>query len=267
MATQECSIHPQALIEPGVELGVGVEVGPFSVIETGARIGDGCRIASHVLIKSAARLGKECRVFKGAVVGTEPQDLKFGNEVTELIVGDRTTIREFATLNRGTAHGHNRTTVGSDCLLMAYSHVAHDCIVGNSVILANCVTMAGHVTIGDFVNISGMTAIHQFVRIGCYAYIGGLSRINQDVPPYALISGIPPLYYGPNSIGLRRHGFSTDRILMIKRAYGYIYKSGLNLTQAIDAIKSELEPTDEVKVILDFIAKSERGLSSRAATE
>jgi UDP-N-acetylglucosamine acyltransferase len=202
-------------------------------------------------------------VSKGAVIGTDPQDLKFGNEPSRVIVGDRTKIREYVTMNRGTAHGHMQTVVGSDCMLMAYSHVAHDCTVGSNVIIANAVNMAGHVTIGDFVGISGLTAMHQFVKIGIHSYIGGLSRISQDIPPYGIFNGIPPQYYGPNSVGLKRRGFTSQQVSAIKKAYSYIYESKLNLQQAVEAIHNEMEETEEVRIILQFIEQSDRGLSGR----
>jgi UDP-N-acetylglucosamine acyltransferase len=261
MKKPSAQIHPTALIDSKAKLGRGVVVGPFSIIEAGAVIGAGAQIGPHCLITGHARLGGKVRMFKGAVVGTDPQDLKFGGEESELIVGERTTIREFCTLNRGTAHGHLKTTVGADCLLMAYSHVAHDCTIGDNVILANGVNLAGHVTIEDWASLSGLVVVHQFVKIGRHCYIGGLSRVSQDVPPYVLVNGIPPEYFGPNAVGLKRRGFTSKQVARIKKVYHYIYQANLNLTQALEAIKSELELTDEVKVILDFIEHSKRGLT------
>lgn len=263
MNVNDRQIHNLAVVEEGVVLGEGVTVGPFAVIESGARLGDRCKVAPQALVTGFARIGSDCVISKGAVLGTPPQDLKFAGEETHLVVGDRTTIREFCTLNRGTAHGHGKTTVGSDCLLMAYSHVAHDCIVGDHVILANGVNMAGHVTIEDWASISGLTVIHQFVRIGRHSYIGGLSRVSQDVPPYVLVNGSPVEYYGPNVVGLRRRGFSADQIAAIKRAYGFIFNKALNLKQAVEAIRSEMEVTEEVRIILEFVERSERGISGK----
>lgn len=254
-------IHPTAIVDPNAHLAEAVEIGAYSIVEGDVVINEKCRIDTHVLVGSGTRLGSSCHLFKGAVVGSIPQDLKFKGEKSELLIGDRTVIREFCTLNRGTEHGGLTTAVGSDSLLMAYVHVAHDCRIGNRVILANAVNMAGHVVIQDFASIGGMSVIHQFVKIGRYAFIGGWSRVSKDVPPYALMTGEDMRYYGPNVIGLRRHGFSSEQINSIKRAYQYIYRSKLNLTQAISAVKSELEITDEVGIILDFISDTKRGLA------
>ncbi len=253
-------IHPTAIVDPAARLGDDVEVGPYSIIEADVHIGDRCRIASQVLIAGGARLGSECQVFKGAVVGNLPQDLKYEGEDSEVVVGDRTVLREYCTISRGTGHGGLKTRVGSDCMLMAYAHVAHDCILGDHVILANGVQMAGHVEIEDYVSVSGLTVIHQFVRIGRYAYIGGLSRISHDVPPYILTLGESAAYRGPNAVGLRRWGFTSKQVSTIKRVYRYIYRSNLNLTQALEAINSEIEPTEEMRIILEFIERSKRGL-------
>ena len=256
-------IHQTALVASSAKIGSNVEIGPFSIVEDNTEIGENTKIASHVLIAYGTRLGNECKVHKGAVVGSIPQDLKFMDEDSTLVIGDRTVIREFCTLNRGTEGGGFVTHVGQDCLLMAYVHVAHDCQIGNNVILANGVNMAGHVIIEDCVGISGLTVIHQFVRIGCHSYIGGGSRVSQDVPPYILTTGEPLGYYGLNSIGLRRRGFKRAQLANLKRAYQFIYRTKLNLTQAVDAVKSELEATEEIAVVLNFIEKSERGLIGR----
>ncbi len=255
------SIHQTAIVDPLARVGNDITVGPYSIIEAETDIGDGCQIGSHTVISSGTRLGQRCKVFNGAVIGTIPQDLKFCDEKSEIIVGDDTVIREFCTLNRGTLDGGLVTRVGSGCLIMAYTHVAHDCALGNNIILANGVNMTGHVTIEDYVGLSGLVLIHQFVRIGQHSYIGGGSRVSQDVPPYVLMNGEPAKYFGLNSVGLKRRGFTSDRISAIKRAYQFIYGSKLNLTQAVDAIKSELERTAEIDTILDFIEKSQRGLS------
>jgi len=261
--TKKTFIHPTAIIDPDAQLGLNVQVGPYSIVENDVHIGDETQIDSHVLIAAGSRLGAGCKIFKGAVVGTAPQDLKFGGEDSKLVIGDRTIIREFCTLNRGTAHGGMLTKVGNDCFLMAYVHIAHDCEIGNHVILANSISMAGHIEIDDYVSIGGMSVIHQFVKIGCHAFIGGWSRIAQDVPPYILATGETVKYYGPNSIGLKRRGFSDEQIRIIKKAYRFIYGSKLNLKQAVSAIHSDMEITEEVKVILDFIECSDRGLSGR----
>jgi UDP-N-acetylglucosamine acyltransferase len=198
-------------------------------------------------------------VFTGAVLGTIPQDLKFGGEETTLEIGERTTIREYATLNRGTKDRW-KTTIGSDCLLMAYSHVAHDCAIGNHCILANAVNLAGHVVIEDWASIGGMVAVHQFVHIGQHCFIGGAYRVTKDVPPYILAVGEPMTYGGLNSVGLSRRGFSEQAIAALKRAYKLLYKSKLNVRQAIKRIREESELTPEVQNVLAFIEKSERGI-------
>ncbi len=257
-SSNEVPIHPTAIIDETSNIGQNVEVGPFSIIERDSTVGNNCKIASSVLIAKYVTVGNEIDIHKGAVLGTNPQDLKFSGERTSLIIGDRTVIREYCTLNRGTAEGGGVTRVGSDCLLMAYSHVAHDCQLGNSIIMANSVNMAGHVRIDDYVIIGGLSVMHQFTQIGQHAFIGGLARISRDVPPYIITVG--DSYNGLNSIGLRRRGFGSTQLQTIKRAYKLIYRSKLNLTQAVDAINNDMEITDEVRIILDFIERSNRGL-------
>lgn len=252
-------IHPTAIVDPKAELSDDVEVGPFSVIENDVLIGEGCHIQSHALIASGTRLGKNISIGKGAVLGTKPQDLKFKDEKTYLEIGDNTVIREFATLNRGTDFSY-KTTVGQNCTLMAYVHVAHDCIIGNNVILSNAVNMAGHVVIEDFVGVGGITAIHQFVKLGQHCFISGCSGIAKDVPPYILAMGIPSTYAGTNHIGLSRRGFDRDEILEIKRAYKLIYKSNLMVSDAVREIEKSLKPFPAVKNIVEFVKKSERGI-------
>ena len=249
------NIHSTSIVSDNALLGENIQIGPFSIIEDNVKIGDNCNIGAHVQISSGVTMAEDCRIFNGAVLGTIPQDLKFEGEKSALEIGCRTVIREYCTLNRGTAGGGGRTTVGSDCLLMAYAHVAHDCHIGDNVILANGVTMAGHVIIENNVGVSGLVLIHQFTRIGKYAYIGGGSRIPMDVPPFILANGAPLRYYGPNSVGLKRKGFSTEAITNIKRAYNYIYRSPRNIKQAIEAIKSEIEQTVEIKEIIEFIER------------
>jgi len=256
-------MHSTALIDTDAKLGAEVTVGPFSVIENNVTIGANTRIDSHSVVSSGVRIGKDCHIFNSVVLGTTPQDLKFGGEQTELVIGNGTVIREFCMLNRGTANGGGVTTVGSDCMLMAYSHIAHDCHVGNNVILANVATLSGHVTIEDNVGVGGLSAFHQFVQVGQHCFIGGMARVTQDVPPYVLTSGFEMKYRGPNSVGLRRRGFTMEQITAIKHAYSFIYRSKLNLTQAVNAIHDDMEITPEVQNILDFIEKSKRGLMGR----
>jgi len=259
-APAEPSIHPTALVDPAAELGSGVAVGPYSIIEGGARIGAGTQIGAHVFISRYTTVGKECRISHGAVLGSEPQDLKFTGEVTTLEVGDRTIIREYATLNRGTRE-RRKTVVGSDCFLMTYVHVAHDCHLGDHVVLANSVNMAGHVTIEDWAVVGGVVPIHQFVRIGRHAMIGGGFRIPQDVCPYALLGGYPLHVMGLNVIGLKRRGFARAQLVPLRNAFRLLFQSGLNTTQALDAIRREVEPTAEVTHVVEFIESSARGIT------
>jgi UDP-N-acetylglucosamine acyltransferase len=252
--------HPTAIIDPTVELGAGVTVGPFSILGSGVTIGAGTQIGPHVLIERDTVLGVDCRIHKGAVLGTDPQDLKYAGEPTRLIVGDRTVIREYATLNRGTtALGY--TEVGSDCLLMAYTHVAHDCRIGDRVILSNSVNMGGHVSIGDWAIVGGLTPIHQFVRIGPHAFVGGASRVSKDIPPYVKAAGSPVQLYGLNSVGLQRRGFSEDVRRELKRAYRLFFASSYNTSQALARAREELRELPEIEVFLSFFEASERGVS------
>ena len=253
------SIDRTARVSPNADLGDGVSIGPFSIVEDNVVIGEGTQVASNVLIASGARIGKGCRVHHSAVVSSIPQDLKFAGEDTTLEVGDGTVVREFATLNRGTKDQW-KTTIGSNCLLMAYTHVAHDCFIGNSVILANAVNMGGHVTIDDYAIVGGMVPIHQFVQIGCHAMIGGGFRVVKDVPPYVLAGQNPLSFEGLNIVGLKRRGFSPEAISSIESAYHYIYNSKLNVSQAIDKIQKEMVLTDEVRRIIEFTKGSKRGI-------
>jgi len=252
-------IHKTAIIDPKAEIGQNVEIGPFTVVEDDVIIGNGTKVGSNVIIASGARIGEKCKIFHGAVLATVPQDLKFGNEKTTLEIGNNTTIREYATLNRGTTE-HWKTVVGDDCLLMAYSNVAHDCTLGNNVILANVVTMGGHVTIEDFVGIGGLVPIHQFVKIGKHTFIGGGLKVPKDVPPYILAMGEPLRYAGLNTIGLKRRGFSTDTLQELKKAYRIFYRSNLTVEKALDKIESDVNQIDEVKDLVRFIKSCERGI-------
>jgi UDP-N-acetylglucosamine acyltransferase len=254
-------IHATAIVDETAELDDGVTVGPYSVIGPRVRIGAGTEIGPHVLIEKDTTLGRECVIHKGAVLGTDPQDLKYQGEPTTLQVGDRTIIREYCTLNRGTT-ATSATIVGSDCLLMAYVHVAHDSRIGNNVILANAVNMAGHVTIGDWAIISGVTPIHQFVRIGAHAFIGGASRVVKDIPPYVRAAGNPIQLYGLNSVGLQRRGFPEDVRRELKRAYRLFFASTYNTSQALARAREELRAIPEIEVFLSFFEDTHRGVSA-----
>jgi UDP-N-acetylglucosamine acyltransferase len=259
MLNHGARIHPTAIIDPSAELGEGVEVGPYAIIGPGVTIGDRTTIGPQVLVERDTAVGEECRIFKGAVLGTDPQDLKYNGEPTRLVVGDRTMIREFATLNRGTT-ASGITRVGSDCMLMAYVHVAHDCQIGDHVILSNAVNMAGHVTIQDWAIVGGMTPIHQFVRIGAHAFVGGGSRVAKDIPPYVKAAGSPVQLYGLNSVGLQRRGFSEEVRRELKRAYRLFFASTHNVAQALERAREELRAIPEVEVFLSFFESSERGV-------
>lgn len=252
--------HPTALIDDDAEVAESAAVGPFAVVGPGVRLEPGVRVGPHVLVERNTRVGAGCELHKGAVVGTDPQDLKYGGEETWLEVGSGTVVREYATLNRGTA-ASGTTVVGSDCLVMAYAHVAHDCRLGEGVILANSVAMGGHVEIGDRAIVGGLVAIHQFVRIGRHAFVGGGSRLSQDVAPYVTVAGNPCEAYGINTEGLRRRGVGEERIRALKRAYRTLFRSEQHLGRALD----ELEGGDaipEVEALIEFVRASERGITT-----
>ncbi len=251
--------HKTALINNNAKIGKNVTVGPYSIIDDNVIIGDNTVVYPYVHIKSNTIIGKNNKIFQGSVLGEDPQDLKYNGEKTFLEIGDNNTIRENCTLNKGTSHA-NKTIIGSNCLLMAYVHVAHDCIIDDKVILANGVQLGGHVEIGYHVTVGGMTPVHQFCKIGEHAFIGGGRIALQDIPPYILATGEPLQYAGINSVGLRRRKFSIDVRNNIKKAYKFIYKSNLNVKQAIEAIKENLKLTDEINKILIFLKDSDRGL-------
>jgi len=252
-------ISSTALIDSSANLGKNVHVGPYSIIEKNVVIGNGTWIDAHAHIKPFTTIGKNCKIFNGAVVGEIPQDLKFNGEKSELIIGDSTIIREFCTLNRGTKD-KGKSDVGSHCLLMAYVHVAHDCVIRDHSILSNGVQLGGHVEIGKHVTIGGMTPVHQFCKIGDYSFIGGGLRIVQDVPPYILAMGEPLKFSGLNSVGLRRKNFPLEAREQIKQAYRFIYQSDLNRRQAVSKIQKKFNNVSAIDCIVDFIENSSRGL-------
>jgi UDP-N-acetylglucosamine acyltransferase len=254
------NIHSTAIISPQAELADDVSVGPFVIIEDNVVIGEGTQIASSTVIGSGARLGKNVRVHAGAVVSSIPQDLKFAGEDTQAVIGDGTIIREYVTINRGTVD-RGETRIGANCLLMAYSHVAHDCLLGDNVIMGNAATLAGHIEIGDNAILSGLLPVHQFVKIGAHSMIGGGFRVPQDICPYALAAGYPLKIAGPNLVGLKRRGFSREALKSIQTAFKFLFFSGLNTSQAVEQIHAEMEITEQVQVILDFIKVSTRGLA------
>lgn len=255
-------IHPHTYIHPNAKLATNVKVDPFSVIHQNVEIGEGTWIGSNVTIMEGARIGRNCRIFPGAVISAIPQDLKFDGEITTVEIGDNTTIREFVTINRGSKDKWV-TKVGNNCLLMAYSHIAHDCIIGNNCILSNNTQVAGHVIMGDFAILAGMCAVHQFVQIGQHAFVSGGSLVSKDVPPYIKAGRTPLSYAGINSVGLKRRGFSLERTNHILDIYRIIYNKSMNTSQALNFIEEELPATDERDEIVTFIRESGRGIIKR----
>jgi UDP-N-acetylglucosamine acyltransferase len=252
-------IHRTALIDPTAEMGADVSVGPYSIIGPKVTVGDRCSIAAHAVIERNTRVGDGVEIGYGSVIGNDPQDLKYKGEETWVEIGNGSIVREYCTINRGsTATG--KTTVGERCFLMTYVHIAHDCVVGNDVIIANGVQMAGHVTVDDRAIISGLVPIHQFVRIGTYSFVGGASRVNQDVPPFTKAAGNPVHLYGLNSVGLQRAGFSPELKLALKRAYRLVFNSDLTVSQGIARARVELQQVPEVETFLRFIEASQRGV-------
>ncbi len=252
-------IHPTALVDPGATIGSNVTIGPFAIIGPDCSVGDGCVIAARATLERHVRLAANVRVGVGSVLGGDPQDLKFKGEVTTVEVGPGTTIREYSTINRGTSQSF-KTTVGANCFIMSYVHLAHDCHIGDGVILGNTVQLAGHVTIEDRAIISGVTAVHQFVKIGKHSFIGGCSRVPKDVAPYVKAVGNPIKLFGLNSVGLERSGFPEEVRRELKRAYRMFFKSELNLSQAREKAAAELHPYPEVQEFLRFFDASDRGL-------
>lgn len=252
-------IHPSAVIDRHAELGTAVSVGPYAIIGPNVTIGDQTEIGPHVVIEGDTVLGRRCTVASGAVLGTAPQDRKYRSEATSLVVGDRTIIREYVTINRGTT-ARGTTQVGCDCFLMAYAHVAHDCTLEDGVTLANAVQLAGHVLIEANATISGLTPVHQFVRIGTYAFVGGGSRVPQDVPPYARAAGNPLRLYGINTVGLTRAGFAPQVRRALKHAYRLLFNSELSTLDAVETLQREAEHVPEVMRLLAFVTASERGV-------
>jgi len=252
-------IHPAAFVDTRAELGTGVSIGPNTLVGPDVVIGDGTSVGANCLIEGWTEIGRENRIFHCVVIGSEPQDFKYGGEKAFVRIGDRNAIREFATIHRATGEG-NQTLVGDGNYIMAYAHIAHNCTVGNRTVLSNGVNMAGHVTIQDHAVVSGLTVIHQFVRIGAFSYTGGGSRVAMDVIPYIKLAGNPPVVNGLNTVGLQRNGFSSESIAVLKKAYRLLFRSELNVAQAVERIRQELPPTDEIKYLIDFIESSERGI-------
>ncbi|NLS13165.1 acyl-ACP--UDP-N-acetylglucosamine O-acyltransferase [Vibrio sp. SM6] len=260
MIDQTAQIHPTAVVEAGAVIGANVKIGPFCYVDGKVEIGEGTELMSHVVVKGPTKIGKENRIFQFASIGEECQDLKYAGEDTQLIIGDRNTIRESVTMHRGTVQDKGITQVGSDNLFMINAHVAHDCVIGDRCIFANNATLAGHVTVGNQAIIGGMSAIHQFCQIGDHCMLGGGSIVVQDVPPYVMAQGNHCEPFGINVEGLKRRGFEKKAIHAIRRAYKSLYRSGLTLEQAKEAIAAEAQEFPEVALFLSFLERSKRGI-------
>ncbi len=256
---RQVEIHSTAIVHPDADLGEGVVIGPFSIIEGTVKIGDRSRIGAHVVIEGHTSLGAENEVFTGAVIGSQTQDKKFDGGISYLKIGERNRIREYVTMNPGTKEG-TETLVGSDNLFMAYSHVAHDCIVKNNAVLANQATLAGHVIVEDSAIIGGLSAVHQFVKIGKMALIGGCSKVVQDVPAYMMVDGHPARAFGINSVGMERAGFPNEEKAVLKKAFKILFKSSLSTKTAVQRMESELPASPCLSELIDFLKKSERGI-------
>jgi len=255
---RDVSIHPTAIVSDKAEIGINVEIGPFTVIEDGVKIGDYTKIENHVHIKKGTIIGSSCHIHTGSVLGDIPQDLSFKGENSFLIIGNNVTIREYCVFHRASGEG-NATIVGDNCYLMAYVHVAHNVKIGKGVIIANATQLAGYVEIGDKAFISGLVGVHQFVRVGSYAMVGALSKLVKDIPPFSLCDGSPALIYGVNVVGLRRNSFSNDRISIIRKLFHILYDKSLSFEKRIEEI-SKME-YEEAKILVDFVKGSKRGIA------
>jgi UDP-N-acetylglucosamine acyltransferase len=255
-------IHPTAVVSPTAELAEDVQIKAFSIIGPQVVMGSGSVVGPHAVIDGRTTLGERNQIFPFSVIGYPPQDLSYRGEDTQLLIGDDNIIRESVTINRGTQRGGGVTRIGNHNLIMAYAHVAHDCMIGNHVILANATTLGGHVQIDDFAILGGLVAIHQFIRIGAYAFLGGKSGLRMDMPPYMLAFGAPGKLYGPNLVGLRRHGFPRNTIHALKSSYRIMFRSGLKVAEAIERIRQEVEMTPEVENLIQFMqGRSKRGVT------
>ena len=254
------SIDPRAIVSPKAELAADVIVGPYTVIEDGVRIGAGTWVGPHAVIKGPTTIGAGNKIFQFASIGDAPQDLKYKGEPTRLEIGDRNVFREFTTMNRGTQHGGGVTIIGSDNLFMAYTHVAHDCRVGNRCVMANYATLAGHVELGDWVIMGGYSGTHQFTKVGAHAFIGNNAAVTRDVPPYVMAVGMPAVPHSINSEGLKRRGFTESQIRNLKNAYRVLYRSDLKLADAVAELTKRVAEQPELKIFVDFIGESTRSL-------
>lgn len=254
-------IDPRAVVDPDAELAEEVEVGPYAVIGPKVRIGRGTRIGAHAVIEGETEIGERCRIFPFAAIGTPPQDLSYRGEPTRLSIGSGNTFREYVTVHRGTARGGGETRIGNGNLFMAYVHVAHDCRIGDHVVMANAATLGGHIEIGDNAVVGGLVGVHQFCRIGAYSMIGGCSAVAQDIAPFVRVAGNRARLFGLNLVGLRRNGFSDERIIAIRHAYRLLFRAGMPLKEAVKKIRDELGPSEDVEILLSFMeGDSKRGI-------
>lgn len=253
-------IHATAIIEPKAEIDSNVDIGPFCIIRNRVRIKKGTKLLSNVIVEGSTEIGENCTIYPFSSIGFPPQDLKYRGENTKLLIGNNNIIREYTTIHRGSVGGDGITSIANNNFLMAYVHIAHDCKIGNNIIIANAATLAGHVVVEDYAVISGLVVIHQFTRIGGHAMVGGFSGIGQDIPPYMIASGARAKLFGPNTIGLKRNGFSDSTINIIKKAYKILFREKRTLKESLKKIQEDLPPTDEIKHLIEFIKKNKRGI-------
>jgi UDP-N-acetylglucosamine acyltransferase len=253
-------IHESAIIDPRAEIDAGVEIGPYCVIKKNVRIGKGTRLHSHVIIEGDTVIGEQCVVYPFSSIGFPPQDLKYKGEHTRLVIGSNNIIREYVTVHRASVGGEEVTVIGNNNFLMAYVHIAHDCRIGSNTVMANAATLAGHVLVEDFAVIGGLVAVHQFTRIGKYAMVGGFSGIGQDIPPFMVASGARAKLFGPNTIGLKRHGFSDQKINEIKKAYKILFREKRTLKDALKKVHEDFKDSPEIQHLISFIEKNKRGI-------
>ncbi len=253
-------IHPTSIVDPKAEIDTDIEIGPFCFIKKGVKIKKGTKLLSNVIVEGSTEIGKNCTIYPFTSIGLPPQDIKYKREKTKLIIGNNNIVREYITIHRASLDGDGITSVGNNNFLMAYVHIAHDCKIGKNIIMANAATLAGHVLVEDNCVIGGLAAIHQYTRIGRYSMVGGFSGIGQDIPPYMIASGARARLFGPNTIGLKRHGFSESAINTIKKAYRILFREKRTLKDALKKIQSDLPATEEIKYLIEFIEKNKRGI-------
>jgi UDP-N-acetylglucosamine acyltransferase len=253
-------IHPSAVVNPHAELASGVKIGPYSIIGAHVRVGKETVIGSHVVIDGHTTIGERNSIFPFVSIGLPPQDIGYKQEDTRILIGDGNIIREYTSINRATTKQDRMTILGNDNYLMAYSHVAHDCVLGNNIIMSNVATLGGHATVGDYANLGGLVAVHQFVNIGAYSFIGGKTGVAKDIPPFMIAAGNRAKLYGPNQKGLRRHGFTSETINGLKKAYRIIWRESGSIREGIYRVRNEIEPFAELNMLLDFVMNSSRGV-------